>query len=216
MTTPSSRSGIPAPATRRTRRALAAVIVLALAVLLPTTTVSADATLESTEPEAGSSGPAPSEIVATFDQELREAGSSIELLDPDGDTIATGGVDPADVTRLLIADLPDLPDGEYQARWVAASSDGHLIRDTWEFTIVAPATPPPTPTPEPSATAAPTPTSEPSEPAATPAPTPAASPDPGDEPAGGMDVILPIVLGLTIVAVAAVALIGRRGRTPSA
>lgn len=200
---------------RRHRRARAAFLAFALVIALPTATAFADATLESSAPAAGSAGESPQEIVATFDQDLREEGSSIELLDPEGVAIATGGVDPADPSRLLISDLTDLPDGAYQVRWVAASIDGHLIRDTWEFTVAAPPTPPPTPTAEPSATPAPTTSPEPSEPASpTPAPTPDASPDPGDEPAGGMEVILPIVLGLTIVAVAAVVLIGRRGRTP--
>jgi hypothetical protein len=165
------------------------------------------------------------------------AGSSIELRDAGGTVIATGGLDPANARRMVIADLPQLAAGEYEVRWTTLSSeDGELDRDTWTFTVTAPPTDPPTPTPEPTPepTASPTtsatspassapasdePSSpEPSSPEpASPEPaSPEASPSPLVSPAGGedipgaMDAVLPIVIALIVVGGAALYLLTRR------
>ncbi|MEX2184825.1 MAG: copper resistance CopC family protein, partial [Chloroflexota bacterium] len=160
----------------------------------------------------GSSAPAdgattqgsPAEIIAVFSEPLRADGSGITLRDAAGTTVATGQLDPADPSRLIIADVPDLAPGEYEARWTAASDDGHLVRGTWAFTVEL------APTATPAPTAAPTASAPPTE---APFPSPAPSGD-GDEPtAGTADVLIPIIAGLAVVVIAAGLLMGRRDRT---
>lgn len=221
---------------RRTGSRLAAVFLL-LALVVPGP-VAAHAALDVATPAAGATvtGP-PSEVSGTFTQDMDPAGSSIELRDADGTVIATGGVDPANARRMVIADLPQLAAGEYEVRWTTLSSeDGELDRDTWAFTVAAPPTDAPTPTPEPTPepTASPTTSAtspassapasdEPSSPEpASPEPaSPEASPSPLISPAGGedtpgaMDAVLPIVLALIVVGGAALYLLTRRRPTPS-
>jgi methionine-rich copper-binding protein CopC len=195
---------------RRRPGAIAATIAALMLLLLPAT-VFGHAELESTSPDDGEvlEG-TPTEIVATFSEAL-EDGSSLSLRDPAGDEVARAEPDPDDPTRMVIADVPELAPGEYTVRWTASSDDGHLERDTWSFTVAAPPTPSPTPTPASSATAAPTmdPTPFP-----TPRDTLAASPtpDPNEGPASTTDVLIPIIAGLAIVAIAGGVLLSRRGR----
>ena len=181
----------------------------ALLLLLPAT-VAAHAELDVPTPADGATVEGtPEEIAGTFTQAVNGDGSSLMLRDAAGSTVARGGLDPDDDHRMVISDLPELVPGVYEVRWVTLSAnDDEVARGTWSFTV----TPAPTPTDTPEPSAAPTPTATP-EPTAVP--TPAASPAPSD-PAGGTgaDVILPIIVGLAIVLIAAGALLSRRGRTP--
>jgi hypothetical protein len=43
-------------------------------------------------------------------------------------------VDPDDA-RVLVADLKELPEGPYTAEWRITSIDGHVIEDTFDFTV---------------------------------------------------------------------------------
>ena len=193
----------------------AAGLSLALLLILLTPSVAlAHAELEETTPADGATiEGTPTEIVAIFSEDLEDA-SSLSLRDAAGAEVAKGGRDPEDHTRLVITDLPVLAAGAYEVRWTASSDDGHLERDTWSFTVVAPPTPSPTPpptaTPAPAATPGPTgtPTLEP-----TVAPSASAAPAPDDEvAASGGEVLIPIVVGLAIVAVAGGWLLSRRDR----
>jgi methionine-rich copper-binding protein CopC len=173
-------------------RIACAVLIGLILLLVDAIPAAAHAELVSSSPEAGSTvSGTPDEIVVVFDEAL-EPNSSIELLGPDGASEATGNVDPADRTRMVI-EPGDLAPGEYEVRWAAASADGHIERGTFPFTVVEP-------TPRP--TAAPTAT-----PRATPSPTvspgPTASPTPGNGTAAGgsADVLLPLLA--VIVAIAA-------------
>ena len=69
--------------------------------------------------------------------------SSLELRDAAGTSLAEGGVDPADDLRMAIDPVPELAPGTYAVQWQAVAVDGHIERDTWTFTVVAP-----TPTPD--------------------------------------------------------------------
>ncbi|HEX6869151.1 MAG TPA: copper resistance protein CopC, partial [Candidatus Limnocylindrales bacterium] len=203
MTTPSRR--------RRTGASIGPALVLLLLVILFPTAVAAHAEfVESTPADGTTVEGTPPEIAAVFSEALEDA-SSLSLRDASGAEIAAGGRDDADRTRLVIVDVPDLAPGAYEVRWVASSDDGHLERDTWAFTVVAARTPTPTvaptATPTPSSTLAPT-----AAPTSTGAPSPCASPDPGDGASTSMDVLLPIIAGLAIVAIAAGILLSRRGR----
>lgn len=155
----------------------------------------------------------PTEIAIIFDEAV-DAASYLALRDASGTELARGGPDPEDPAKLVIDDVPDLAPGDYEVRLSLSSTDGHLTRETWSFTVVAAPTPtptaPPTPTPDPSATAAPTPASTPT-PAPTTAPTSSPAPD-GEPTASGSDVLIPIIAGLAIVAVAGGVLLSRRGR----
>ena len=114
--------------------------------------------------------------------------------------------------------LPALEPGAYEVRWTTLSAeDGELARGTTSFTFTPP---PPTPTPVPTPTPAPS---------ATPAPTP--SPDAlADRVAGAIavsrhhaddartvDVLLPIIVAVLVIAGLAYWLTRRRsgsGSTP--
>ena len=199
------------------RRLVAALGLALLGAAILTGTVAAHAELMETTPASDATVEGtPPEVVAVFSEGLRANGSGISLRNAADERVATGDVDPGDATRLVIEAVPDLAPGVYEGRWTAASADGHLERGTWTFTV----TPAPTPTPDP--TVAPTASASPS-PSAAPSPTPASpiapSPTPVDVPgdqASGTDVLLPILAGLAIVLIGAVALLGRRRTGPTA
>lgn len=181
--------------------------VLLVLTLLTPTAVSAHAALDiATPPDGATVEGSPPEVAGTYTQDLVADGSSLQLRDATGAVIATGGVDPADVRRLVIADLPALAPGGYEVRSTTLSAeDGEVDRATWTFTVVAAPTPVPTSTPAP--------TVEPStassvEPTAAPSATAAPMPTGSDS-----DVVVPIIAGLALVLIAAVVLLNRRGRS---
>lgn len=191
-----------------------ALVLVALA--LPAA-VRAHAMLESATPAVGSTVATPPPVVsATFDDDLVASKSSIEVVGPDGVTIAKGGV-AADDPKTLSVEVPLLAAATYDVRWAAAGEDGHLERGQYQFAVAvaAVASPEPTATDGSSpSTAAPStsspPTAAPStSSAASPAsayappgsPSPSASPQPGDasggsESAGQILVIAIVGLGL--------------------
>jgi methionine-rich copper-binding protein CopC len=198
----------------RRGRLNAAVATLLMAALVSPVAAMAHAELVEASPKAGETVEGtPAEVSGTYTQRLTAA-SRIELRDPSGTTIATGGRDSADRTRLVLVP-PDLAPGEYQVRWTAISAvDSHPERGTWRFTVVAPPTPAPTPVPTAVPSGAPSPS-----PILTPAPTvspPTPSPTPtatdGDPTAFPGDVVLPILAALVFVVILGAFLFGRRGR----
>ena len=187
---------------------------MASILLIYPATVAAHAQLDTPTPDDGATVEGtPPEVSGTFTQEIEPDGSSLVLRDSANDVVARGGPDPDDVHRMFIADLPELAQGTYKVHWTTISAeDGELARGTWSFTVVPAPTPSPTPEPTESGapSAAPTPSAMP-EP--TVAPTPSPSPAPTDQAgASGSDVVLPIVIGLAIVLIAAGYLLARRGR----
>jgi methionine-rich copper-binding protein CopC len=182
-------------------RANLAALLLALGALIALPAgVAAHAEFERSTPEDGETVQgSPNVIRALFSEELGD-GSEMALLDEDGATIATGGIDPANPARLRL-DPPDLQPGDYEVQWKSFADDGHLETGTFTFTVSAPVTPPPSfePTPSqvvsapPSASAAPT-VSAPS----TPSPA-TAEPSPPANAAGANDVLLPIAAAIVVV-----------------
>lgn len=78
----------------------------------------------------------PAELVAQFSQRLRADRTSIEVRDPTGATIASGGKDP-DRARVQRVALPPLVPGEYEVRWVSYSAeDGELARGRYRFEVL--------------------------------------------------------------------------------
>jgi len=170
------------------------------------------AELISAEPADGSTVEGPSiSVVLTYDEPLAE-GSSATLNGPSGPEVNLP-IDPAGPTRMTSGPDPLTVDpGAYTIQWTSVAADGDIERGTVRFTVTAPQ---PTPTPAP--TDAPTPTPAPPTAAPTAPPTAApsrtATPAPGDGWSGNTsDVILPIVVGLIIVALVAWRLL-RRGST---
>ena len=177
-----------------TTRIACAVLIGLILLLVDAIPVAAHAELVSSSPEAGSTVTgSPDEIVVVFDEAI-EANSSIELLGPNGASEATGGVNSADRTRMVI-EPGDLAPGEYEVRWAAASADGHIERGTFVFTVVAP-------TPRPTAAPTAIPQATPSQ---TVSPRPSASPTPSGSgtPAGGTaDLLFPLLA--VVIAIAAI------------
>ncbi len=190
---------------------------MAVATLLLPITVAAHAELVSAEPADSSSVEGPFfAIILTFSQPLAD-GSRAEVFQTGQSTpVLTIPPDTADPTRMTYApgsQAQQFSAGDYTIQWTSVADDGDILRGTIAFTVTAPPpTPRPTPTPEPSATPVPaTPTPLPTA-APTPAPTPAPTAPPVDGSGDGNAnaVIVPIVVGLVLVGLAAWWLVRRR------
>ncbi|HSW41567.1 MAG TPA: copper resistance CopC family protein [Patescibacteria group bacterium] len=190
---------LPAPG-RAMRAALSAVVLL----LLLVTPALADADLETAAPGPGDTVQVvPAELVAEFTQDLDPERSSLELRDTAGATLARGGTVPGE-PRVMRMVLPALEPGVYTVRWTTFSAaDGHLFRDTYEFTVVAPSPAPATPSPSPAtpspSVVAPSPTAAPT---AAPTAVPSATPTPPAAPGGGagaMEILLPLGAAALVV-----------------
>lgn len=161
----------------------------------------------------------PPTIEGAFTQDVDPQGSSLQLRDASGAVVAEGSVDPNEARRMVIAPVPDLAPGTYTVRWTTFSAeDGEgPERGSWTFTVTAAPTPEPTPSPTPAPSATAVPTAD-----TTASPAPSAAPSPSDEPgpvdpAGSdTDALIPILLGLALVAVAGGFLLRRRGGVPGA
>src|SRR5262245_53976949 len=181
----------------------AVVIGTTLLVALPAVVV-AHAELVSSRPADGDIVEGtPSTIRADFSEALAE-GSEMALLDGSGTSIATGGIDPANNTRMRI-DPPELEPGDYEVQWKSFADDGHLETGTFTFTVTAPVTPPPSapPTPSSPVSAPPSTSAAPESPGASasvaPSPT-EGEPTPPDNVASTSDVLLTIVAAIVLVA----------------
>jgi methionine-rich copper-binding protein CopC len=175
------------------RLARAAGVVLLAAWLATAVPVSAHAELVSSSPAAGAtiSGMPIVPIVLSFSEAL-EAGSRADVVGPDGTTIGTAAIDPADDTKLAWTPASPLIPGSWTIRWTSIATDGDILRGTIPFTV-APA----------GASAAGSPAT---------LGTPAPSPTPA-EAASRDAAILPIVAALVAIAVVGFALLRRRRGT---
>jgi methionine-rich copper-binding protein CopC len=95
--------------------------------------------LSRSQPEAGSSVAAPSEVKLWFTEEPQEGTMSIRLLEA-----ADAGVhvmdpvqDSEDPRAFSVALHGTIPDGTYTVSWRGMGADGHVVRDTFQFTVVA-------------------------------------------------------------------------------
>ena len=183
------------------RRAGLYAIALSLVALALPTAVLAHAMLESAAPAVGSTVEIPPPVVsATFDDDLVASKSSIEVIGPDGATIAKGGV-LTDDPKTLSVDVPLLAAATYDVRWAAASEDGHLERGRYQFAVAAVASPGPSTTAGSSAATSAGAASPSSAYAPPGTAQPSASPGPGDtsggsESVGQILVIAVVGLGL--------------------
>jgi methionine-rich copper-binding protein CopC len=192
-------------------RLVAFFVVASLFLAFPASAVAHAELTEATPADGAVVEGTPEEINARFNEPLETDGSTFSLRNAAGERLAVGSIDPDDRTRLIIDPVPELAPGGYEVRWRAASADGHAENDTWTFTVTAAPTPAPTQasTPGPTASASATPSATPER---MPASSPSPSPGPSDSAAADGDVILPIIAGLAIVAIAAGFLLSQRGR----
>jgi methionine-rich copper-binding protein CopC len=206
---------------RSARRIAAAIFACLLALCVPASVV-AHSELKTPAPAATSVQTNPvNEVSGIFTEALKKNGSSLELLDASGTSLAKGGVDPADDTRMVIDLDAPLEAGAYTVKWTSVATDGDILRGEWKFAVAAPPTPSPTPVPTPLTTVAASapPSANPSPtPTATPSPTPSAGPSPSGEgtaTAGAGDVLLPIIVALIVLGAGAAYLLNRRNRPAS-
>ena len=153
----------------------------------------------------------PSELVATFNQDLDPSRTSLEVRDASGSTVARGG-ELGDGPREFRLALPELVPGEYQVRWTSFSAeDGELARDSYRFTVVAAPSPSPIPSPSPSPSPSTPPSPSPTPINVTPSPLPSATPAPDAPTASGDGLtLLPILAASLVVGAVAVLLLRRR------
>ncbi len=119
----------------RQRRNLCVVSLLLLATAFVLRSVSAHATVLSSDPMPGETVAAVPEIVLTFSEPMGEA-SLIALVDNNFGRIELG------VTvneNRVIATTPALEAGVYTVQYDAISADGHNILGSYEFALAPPA-----------------------------------------------------------------------------
>jgi methionine-rich copper-binding protein CopC len=199
--------------------ALAAAVVVLLTAVVP---VLAHADLVASDPadKAVLTDP-PTKITLTFSEGLDKGKSSFKVIGSSG-TVGTGKP-PKDGATTMSLDGLELGTGPWTIRWTSAAQDGHIARGTLTFFVAVVAPEPGTPAPsaaeptatpgalQPSASAlAPATHAAAATPAAEATPAPSANPAAPATASEG-NLILPIVVGLALVAVVGV-LILRRSR----
>jgi methionine-rich copper-binding protein CopC len=171
----------------------------------------AHAELVDSDPADGATVTTPvTTIILSFSQDLDPQKSSFRLIGPDGANIGTGAATSArDMTLGGLA----LADGDYRIKWVSASADdGDIERDQLTFTVqvadgspsdASPSDASPSVAPSASPIESNVPSAEPesaSPPTSAAAPTPAPSAAPTSPASSTSDVLLPIIIGLLLVA----------------
>jgi methionine-rich copper-binding protein CopC len=89
-------------------------------------------------PEKEATVSAPKEISVEFSEGLEPKFSSLTLLDDKGTVVSKvpSVLDPADNKHMTLA-LPSLVPGVYTVKWVTASTDGHNLAGSYNFTVAA-------------------------------------------------------------------------------
>jgi len=197
------------------RRVATLVLVAAMAVFLVPGLVLAHAELETATPADQSLVPPVAEVSGIFSEAMKPTGSSLVVKNTSGATVASGGVDPEDDTRMVATPATPLGTGTFTVEWTSVALDDHVERGTWTFTVGVAA--PPVSSPPASTAPSSTPGAAPSAGLATPlpsvAPTPVPSAD-GSSTGSGSDVLLPIIVALIILGGGAAYLLSRRNRPP--
>ena len=191
---------------RRTIHATLAMLAALLLALAGASATLAHAELVASDPADGEVLDAsPTTIRLAFSENLDPAKSSFRLLGPDGATIGTGD---ATAAKAMSLQSPPLSDGTYTIKWTSASADdGDIERGQFTFTVQLaaaslPPSEPPSASTAPSASAPASTAPSIAAPSTAPsvAPTPAPSAAPAAPASSTSDVLLPIVIGLLLVA----------------
>ena len=182
------------PRTSLTRTAAALVIAAALTVGFPSVASAHDALVAST-PAADSTVPtAPTEITLTFNGELlTDLGTAVVEVSTATEEDLTDGEPLTDGMVLTQRLTPVEEAGPVTVRWRVVSSDGHPIIGGFVYTVESA---PQAPIPSETLTATVTPTPEPT-------PTVTAGPSSADGADASSGLMVPVLIGLSIVIVAA-------------
>jgi methionine-rich copper-binding protein CopC len=169
--------------------------LVSLLLLCAASPAGADASVVSTNPEAGSRVTALSEITMTFSTGLIEGSSTILVVDASDKNWSRGdaNLDGNALTQPLAGSLPP---GEYEVRWRTVSADGHPISDVFSFAVDGSSA-----APSPSASAGTTPTPESAELAGV-----------NDEESGHHALLIGAFVTILIVGSCLVAFLGRKRR----
>jgi copper transport protein len=125
------------------RRQSFLICALLIALLIPGVAL-AHPELVRTEPAANAQlATAPAQIRVSFNEELEEAFSDLQLYDARGQRVdqGGGGRDPSELNSLRL-ELPSIPPGLYTVVWQTVGSDGHKVKGNFVFIVlesVAPA-----------------------------------------------------------------------------
>lgn len=94
--------------------------------------------LSRSTPEAGASVDAPSEVKLWFTEEPQDGTMSIRLLEAEdaGIHVMDPVQDPEDPRAFAVALHGTVPAGTYTVSWRGMGADGHVVRDTFQFTVV--------------------------------------------------------------------------------
>ncbi len=96
--------------------------------------------LSRSAPEADATVPSPSEIRLWFTEEPEEGTAQIRLVEADdaGVHVMDVAQDEEDARSFYIELHGELTPGTYTVSWRGMGADGHVVRDTFEFTVGTP------------------------------------------------------------------------------
>lgn len=126
--------------TRLAGRALLALLLGVLAVLVTATPADAHASVRQTTPFDGERvepGDVPDAVTIEYNENVEVPPNGIRVFDDDGNRVDTDSPVPATDDPMVggVALGDDLDDGSYIVTWRAVSEDGHPIRGAFVFTI---------------------------------------------------------------------------------
>ncbi|MDH3207890.1 MAG: copper resistance protein CopC [Gemmatimonadota bacterium] len=116
-----------------------ALIATLSAAVAPDRSVRLHFALSKSSPEAGATVTSPSEIRLWFTQEPQEGTTQIRLIEAEeiGVHVMDVAQDADDPTSFYIELHGTLPAGTYTVSWRGMGDDGHVVRDSFEFTVSA-------------------------------------------------------------------------------
>ncbi|MEX2470884.1 MAG: copper resistance CopC family protein [Gemmatimonadota bacterium] len=93
--------------------------------------------LSSSAPQAGYEGASPAEIRLTFTEEPADETVSIRVLEVEGAGVHVmdAAQDDHDPTTFAVMVHGTFPAGTYTVSWRGMGADGHVVRDTFQFTV---------------------------------------------------------------------------------
>ena len=192
-----------------TSRLLTAGVLACLLALALSSVAIAHADLLESDPADGETIQTPVMLTATFNEELDPEASSLIVRNAAGEEVARGATDETD-SATMVAELPDLPPGDYSARWTAVTPDDQgVTRGTITFTVAPSPSPSPPPTPTVSLTPAPTDMATAS-PTVIPSPSPSPTPISDEPTAGRTDILIALVLAGVMIGGVAIYFLRRR------
>lgn len=119
--------------------ALALVVAAAMAAAPATADDALHFALDRSTPEADATVEALSEIRLWFTQEPQDGTTSIRVVEAEdaGVHVTEATQDPDDATSFFVQLHGTLAPGTYTVSWRGMGQDGHVVRDTFQFSVAA-------------------------------------------------------------------------------